>query len=123
MKIRNAEQGATRKGFQPSRALLRSANMKTCNPSYVIGLGILDFISVAWFVSIFVGPVSGYSPPIAMLLAITGLIGSSIALNRGIAGPSKWLRKVLIVGVIAAAVGLAGALWLGFVLPNVNANA
>lgn len=102
---------------------LRSANMKTFNPSYVIGLGILDFISAAWFVSIFVGPVSGYSPPIAMLLGITGLIGSSIALNSGIAGPSKWLRKVLIVGMIAAAVGLAGALWLGFVLPNVNANA
>jgi hypothetical protein len=96
--------------------------MKTTNPSYVIGLGILDFISVAWFVGIFVGSVSGYSPPIAMLLAITGLICSVIALKRGIAGPSKWMRKVLIVGVIAAAVGLAGALWLGFVLPNVNAN-
>lgn len=77
-------------------------------------------MSVAWFLGVFVGLVPGYSPPAAMLLGVCGIVGSTIALRRRFAGPSIWLRTVLIAGMVAALLGLAGAVWLGFVFPNVH---
>lgn len=76
---------------------------------------------MAWFLGIFVGLVPGYSPPAAMLLGICGIVGSTIALRRRFAGSSMWLRTLLIAGLIAAILGLTGAVWLGFVFPNAHA--
>ena len=75
-------------------------------------LGFLDILSAAWFLGIFVGFVPVYFPPVAALLATGGLVGSVTALRKGFAGPSAWLRKVLITGIVAATLGLAGAVWL-----------
>ena len=86
----------------------------------MIAIGSLDFASAAWFMGIFVGLVPVYSPPVAMLLGICGIVGSTIALRRRFAGPSMWLRTILIAGMVAAVLGLAGAVWLGFVFPYVH---
>jgi hypothetical protein len=94
--------------------------MNTPRTNFAIALGLLDLLSAVWFLGIFVGLTPVYFPPVATLLGIGGVVGSSIALKKGFAGSSAFLRAVLIAGIAAAGLGLAGALWISFALANIH---